>query len=94
MYKRQDLEAYLGAVKAAAPEMEPYNVYQSGSEVDNMYVQAEEGYFFTKGVDFLFFDPSAENPKFMTWYEYDGAMDFLNMMKRWNDNGYFTKRCV
>ena len=89
-----DLEAYLGAVKAAAPEMEPYNVYQSGSEVDNMYVQAEEGYFFTKGVDFLFFDPSAENPKFMTWYEYDGAMDFLNMMKRWNDNGYFTKSAL
>ena len=59
-----------------------------------MYVQAEEGYFFTKGVDFLFFDPSAENPKFMTWYEYDGAMDFLNMMKRWNDNGYFTKSAL
>ena len=30
----------------------------------------------------------------MTWYEYDGAMDFLNMMKRWNDNGYFTKSAL
>ena len=88
-----DLETYLGKVKEAAPQMEPYNLYQSGSEVDNMWMQ-EKGYYMIKGTDFLWLDPSEEKPQFFTWYEYDGAMDFLNMMKRWNDNGYFTKSAL
>ena len=36
-----DFEAYLGYVKKTAPQFEPYNVMQSGSEVDDMYMREQ-----------------------------------------------------
>ena len=88
-----DYEAYLGYVKEAAPEMEPYEVYQAGSGVDDVWMQ-EQGFYAPKSANFLWFDPNEESPKLMAWYEYDKTPEFLQMMKRWNDNGYFTKSAL
>ncbi|MFR0839556.1 MAG: ABC transporter substrate-binding protein, partial [Neglectibacter timonensis] len=90
-----DFEAYLGYVKKTAPQFEPYNVMQSGSEVDDMYMR-EQGMYAVKGAtnDFLFIDPNETDPKIFTYYEYEKTPDFLEMMNRWNEAGYFTKSAL
>ena len=90
-----DFEAYLGYVKKTAPKFEPYNVMQSGSEVDDMYMR-EQGMYAVKGAtnDFLFIDPNETDPKIFTYYEYEKTPDFLEMMNRWNEAGYFTKSAL
>ena len=90
-----DFETYLGYVKKTAPQFEPYNVMQSGSEVDDMYMR-EQGMYAVKGAtnDFLFIDPNETDPKIFTYYEYEKTPDFLEMMNRWNEAGYFTKSAL
>ena len=88
----QDLENYLGAVKKAHPEIEPFMVYSGGSEADDQFMYFN-GIYPMKGStnDFLFIDPKDPNPKIFTYYEYSKTPEFLQMMKRWNDAGYFPK---
>ena len=54
----------------------------------------DRGFYAPKSANFLWFDPNEESPKLMAWYEYDKTPEFLQMMKRWNDNGYFTKSAL
>ena len=89
----EDLEKYLDAVKANVPEMEPYNVYSSGSEVDDMWLGANSLYAI-RGTSWLHLDPFADKAELKTWYQYDGAMDFLTMMKRWCDKGFYSKSAL
>lgn len=90
-----DYETYLDYVKKTAPQFEPYGVMQSGSEMDDMYMYTK-GLYAVKGStnDFLWIDPAEENPKIFTYYEYEGTPEFLEMMKRWNEAGYFTKSAL
>ena len=88
-----DYEAYLAAVKQAKPDIEPYEVYQAGSGLDDVWMQ-EQGFFAPKSANFLWLDPNEENPKLFTWYEYEKTPEFLEMMKRWNEAGYFTKSAL
>ena len=87
-----DLEAYLAAVKATTPTIEPYMVSSSGSEMDDVFLYTN-GIFPIKGStnDFLFIDPKDPNPKLFTYYEYSKTPEFLSMMERWNNLGYFSK---
>jgi putative aldouronate transport system substrate-binding protein len=87
-----DLEKFLEIIHANNPGIEPYQVYQSGSEADDNYIY-QDGMYAIKGStnDFFFFDPRESNPKLFTWWEYGKARDFLAMMKRWNDRGYIYK---
>ena len=88
----EDVENYLALVKANHPAVEPYYVYASGSEADDQFMYYD-GIYGIKGStgDFLFIDPSQESPQLFTYWEYERTPDFLQMMKRWNDNGYFPK---
>lgn len=91
-----DLEKYLGYVKTARPDMEPLNVYQSGSEVDDLFMHFN-GQYPVKGAmsnDFLWLDPAEEDPQLYTFYEYEKTPEFLEMMNRWNEAGYFTKSAL
>ena len=88
-----DYETYLSYIKQYAPEYEPWDVYQAGSEVDDVWMM-EQGFFGPKGNTFLWVDPAEENPQFFTWYEYEKTPEFLEMMKRWNEAGYFTKSAL
>jgi putative aldouronate transport system substrate-binding protein len=87
-----DLEAYLAAVKATTPSIEPYFVSSAGSEMDDVFLYTN-GIFPIKGAtgDFLFIDPKQPNPKLFTYYEYNKTPEFLQMMLRWNNAGYYPK---
>ena len=91
----EDLEEYLDIVKATHPELEPLEIYQAGSEMDDTYMWSL-GYQSSKGAsnDFLFYDPTEENPQLFTYYETEEIGDFLEMMNRWNEKGFFTKSAL
>jgi putative aldouronate transport system substrate-binding protein len=87
-----DLEKFLEVVRANNPGIEPFQLYQSGSEADDYYIYQDGMYGLRSSTDnFFFFDPRESNPKLFTWWEYGKVRDFLSMMKRWNDRGYFPK---
>jgi putative aldouronate transport system substrate-binding protein len=90
-----DLERYLQIVKDNNPGMEPLQIYSISSEVDDMFLM-ENGIYFVKGGtdDFLFLDPTQDNPKLFTWWEYEKTPEFLQMMLRWNNAGYFPKSAL
>ena len=87
-----DLERYLALVKAQNPQIEPYQVSSLGSELDDLYMY-NNGMYAIKGStnDFLFIDPSQANPKLFTYYEWNKTPEFLSMMERWNNAGYYSK---
>lgn len=87
----EDMEAYMDIVKATHPEMEPLDIYSGGSEVDDLFMYQNSMFRLN---DYLFFDPSEENPKLFTFYEYDKTKDFLSMMARWNEKGFFSKSAL
>ena len=88
-------EKYLDWVKANEPGMQPFEVYSEGTAADDnwMYIN---GFCNSKGAtnDFLFFDPKEANPKLFTYYEYPQVKDYLSMMKRWNEKGFFSKSAL
>ena len=87
------METYLDWIKENEPDIKPYEVYSAGSNMDAMWMYSQ-GFCYSEGTDFLFYDPEDENPKFFTYYEYDGVNDFLDMMNRWNDKGYYSKSAL
>jgi len=91
----QDVEEYCDIVKATHQEMQPLDIYSSGSEWDDTYMYSL-GYRSSKGStnDFLFFDPSQKNPKLFTYYECAQTGDFLEIMNRWNQKGFFSKSAL
>lgn len=91
----EDLEEYMDIVKETHPELDPIDIYSSGSEVDDVYMWSL-GYRSSKGAsnDFLFYNPEEENPTLFTYYETPEVNDFLDMMKRWNEKGFFSKSAL
>jgi putative aldouronate transport system substrate-binding protein len=87
-----DIEKYFAVVKANNPGIEPFDTYNEGSPMDDMWMY-NHGLFGIKGStnDFLFIDPSLPSPKLFTYWEYDRTPEFLSMMDRWNKAGYFPK---
>ena len=91
----EDVEKYLDIVKETHPELEPIDIYSAGSEWDDTYMFSL-GYLPSKGStnDFFWFDPTQENPQLFTYYETEETPDFLTMMTRWNEKGFFTKSAL
>ena len=87
-----DLERYLALVKAQNPEIEPIQVSSLGSEIDDLFLY-NNGIYPTKGStnDFLFLDPAQSSPKIFTYYEWSKTPEFLSMIERWNNAGYYSK---
>jgi putative aldouronate transport system substrate-binding protein len=90
-----DMEKYLQIVKDNNPGMEPIQIYSIGSEIDDLFLM-ENGVYFIKGStnDFLFIDPTQVAPKLFTWWEYEKTPEFLEMVNRWNQAGYFSKSAL
>lgn len=90
-----DLEVYLEYIKNNVPELEPLDIYQNGSEIDDVFMNENKMYAIKGSTnDFLFIDPFEENPQITTFYEYEKIPEFLEMMTRWNEAGYFTKSAL
>ena len=93
METMEDIEKYLDIVKESHPEMEPLDVSSSGMLVDNMYFFAE-GYKNLPGSDFLVYNTSDENPKVQFIADLDCTDDYLQMINRWNEKGFFSKSAL
>jgi len=88
----EDMERYFKIIKENHPAVEPLTVDARSSELDDLWLYYH-GVYPSKGAtnDFLFFDPTRANPKLFTYWEYEKTPEFLAMMKRWNEAGYFSK---
>lgn len=86
----EDVEKYCEVALQVHPEVLPLNLGSNGSEWDDMYMRSL-GYFYVDRSSGLWFDPTEENPKIITLYEEPTIKDFLEMMKRWNEKGFFSK---
>lgn len=91
----EDMEEYMDIIKEHYPEMQPLSIYSMGSEVDDCFMYFNKMYP-VKGSqgDFLWFDPSEENPQIFTYYEYEKTPEFLEMMSRWNEKGFYPKSAL
>lgn len=91
----EDVEEYLDLVKETHPEMEPLDICSSGSEWDEVYMR-NQGYLPSNATanDFLWYDPTQENPQVFAYYDAEEVSDFLTMMARWNEKGFFTKSAL
>jgi len=91
----RDIERYFAVVKENHPEIEPFDVYNEGSFMDDMWMY-NQGFYSLKGAtnDFLFIYPFDENPQIFTYYEFNRINEFLSMMDRWNKAGYFSKSAL
>lgn len=87
----EDVEAYCDIVKETHPELEPLDIDASGPQWQHLFYY-QEGYTYI--TDYVVFDSSEENPQVITNYEVDGLTDFLEMMKRWNEKGFFSKSAL
>lgn len=91
----EDMEEYMDLIKANYPEMQPLSLYSMGSEVDDAYMYYNEMYPLNGAQNsFLWIDPTEADPKIFTYYEYDKTPDFLAMMNRWNEKGFFPKSAL
>ena len=95
MENMADYEVYLQYVKDNT-KLEPIQIYAQGSELDDMFM-LEQGMYAIKGSmtnDFLHIDPREEDPQIFAYYEYEKIPEFLQMMEKWNENGFFTKSAL
>jgi putative aldouronate transport system substrate-binding protein len=90
-----DFERYMAIVKANYPLVEPIQITSSGSEIDDTFLY-NNGVYPIKGStgDFLFLDPKDPNPKLFTFWEWSKTPEFLQMVERWNNAGYFPKSAL
>ncbi|GHV63761.1 ABC transporter substrate-binding protein [Spirochaetia bacterium] len=91
----EDMERYFEIIKKNYPAMEPIQILSEGSNIDDAWMM-NRGFYHSKGGynDFMFLDPSQANPKLFTYYEYDKIQEFLSMIVRWNERGYFPKSAL
>lgn len=87
----EDLEKYLDLVKENAPEIEPFAVCSAGSDADDVWLRSK-GYL--EVADGLYIDTSEEDPQVVTLYEEETMPEFLEMMARWNEKGFFSKSAL
>ena len=86
----EDIEEYCDIIKETHPEMECIDLYSTAPEIFFMYME-NQGLAAFNGIRYLWYDPSAENPTVMTSYELEKTPEFLEMMARWNEKGFYYK---
>lgn len=91
----ESMETYLDWVAENEPDVEPLDIYSEGSSVDYIWMMSN-GYM---GVNIssgtgLYFDTQSDNPEIFPIYEYEGVDEFLEMMNRWNEKGFFSKSAL
>lgn len=90
----EDIEEYCDMVKETHPEFEPIDQYSAAPEWMYLYMLNQGYTTVDKGLRYLWYDPSEEKPEVFTLSDYEGTPDFLNMMKRWNEKGFFSKTAL
>ncbi len=89
-----DIEKYCDYCLEKYPEILPMDIYQNGSAWDAMWARQLGYQLIGNEAGNFYFNLDEENPKVISIDEIPGIEDFLNMMKRWNEKGYFSKTCL
>ncbi|GMO66861.1 MAG: ABC transporter substrate-binding protein [Treponemataceae bacterium] len=91
----EDMERYLQIVKDNNPMIEPLDIYSMNSEMDEMWMWSR-GRYASKGAsnDFLWLDPTQSKPQLYGYFDEPTIGDFLTLMNRWNDAGYYSKTAL
>jgi putative aldouronate transport system substrate-binding protein len=89
----EDIEEYCDIIKETHPEMECIDLYSTAPEIFFMYME-NQGLAAFNGIRYLWYDPNAENPTVMTSYELEKTPEFLEMMARWNEKGFYSKSAL
>lgn len=89
----EDVEEYCDIVKATHSEMEPIDQYSAAPEWSLLYMR-NQGYIYPASMRYLWFDASADEPVIKPLYDLEQMPEFLDMMKRWNEKGFFTKSAL
>ena len=89
----EDIEEYCDIIKETHPEMECIDLYSTAPEIFFMYME-NQGLATFNGIRYLWYDPNAENPTVMTSYELEKTPEFLEMMARWNEKGFYSKSAL
>lgn len=90
----EDVEEYCDLIKETHPEMEPIDQYSAAPEWSMAWMYNQGMRYVDNGARYLWFDPSEENPEVFTSYEYENMPEFLDMMARWNEKGFFSKSAL
>lgn len=91
----EDVEEYCDLIKANYPDMFPISIYSMGSEIDDCFMYFNKMYPITGAQgSFLWIDPTQDNPTVTTYYQYDKTPEFLDMMSRWNEKGFYPKSAL
>ncbi|MCI2049775.1 MAG: ABC transporter substrate-binding protein [Lachnospiraceae bacterium] len=85
-----DIEKYCDSVKAAHPEVEPIDMYSSGPETFLLWEENKGMEYVDNGARFMWYDTSAANPKVIASYDEPTVTDFLTMMDRWCQKGFWS----
>lgn len=90
----EDIEEYCDIVKETHPEIEPIDQYSTAPEWMYLYMMNQGYMTVDKGLRYLWYDPSEENPEVFTLSDCDSIPDFLEMMARWNKKGFYSKTAL
>lgn len=89
----EEYEAYMEWVQENTSISQPYQLYSSGLEVDDVYYQSM-GQYPIRGTSWLSVDPYADTFTLIPNYENEYTMDYLEMTKRWSDKGFWSKSAL
>lgn len=90
-----DMEKYLENVKKYEPDMQPYDLFSQGSELDDLYMFTYGLYPLTGNCGSIYWiDPNAEHPKVIAKQDWEKMPEFLNKMKSWCNKGFWTKSAL
>lgn len=90
----EGIESYCDMIKETHPEIEPIDQYSSAPEWSFAYMSNQGYNALDNGARWLWYDTSAENPIVLTNNDYEGMPEFLEMMARWNEKGFFSKSAL
>jgi putative aldouronate transport system substrate-binding protein len=84
-------EAYLDMIKANEPTMQPYGLYSGDNLMPDPYFYSKGLYGLSGSTNGIYYiDTNAATPKVFNICDWEGLPEYLEMMKRWYDKGFWT----
>ena len=90
-----DLGKYLQAIKDNEPSMQPTDFFSAGSELDDVYLMNHGMYPLTGNCGSIYWiDPNAEKPVVFAKHEWEKMPEFLDIVAKWSEAGYWSKSAL
>ena len=89
----EEYEAYMEWVQENTSITQPYQLYSSGLEVDDMFY-GYKGLYPIRGTSWLTVDPYADTFTLVPNYDNEYTMEYLEMTSRWCEKGFWSKSAL